>query len=314
VILAAGLGTRLWPLTKRCPKALVPVVGRAAIDHVVHRFVDAGIYRIAVNTHHKGEGIAAHCASSCPADVEMLFSHEPQILGTGGGIGNLRPFLAGDSPFLVHNGDVLSDVDLREVVAYHRFSGAAVTMVLRPDVSRRTVWIHETGEVMAVGVQPPTGDGNLSVMDFAGISVIDPSFLSYLPYGEPASLVDALQAFICKHPGGVRGYTLEQCAWRDLGTLSSYLNAHEDILMKRLPLIPPECIPESTIYRGEETVVSPTAVMNGFVSLGKRCRVEDGVVLKNCVVWDGTVIRSGVRAEDSVLGPGWMVSLKTGES
>ena len=110
MIMAAGHGERMRPLSNRRPKPLLPVVGKALIDYVVEQLTTAGITEVGINTHHCAQSVVEHLQKRFSGALEMVFSHEETIRGTGGGMRGLRDFLAGGEPFMVHNGDVFSTV------------------------------------------------------------------------------------------------------------------------------------------------------------------------------------------------------------
>ena len=143
MIFAAGYGTRLKPWTDSHPKALVPVAGRPALDRVVERMLDAGITRIVVNTHHFADQIHRYIASREWAD-HVVISHEPELLDTGGGLRKALP-LIGPGPVLMHNADVMTDIDLRVMMAAHESSHADATLLTDVRPSARFLLFRPTG-------------------------------------------------------------------------------------------------------------------------------------------------------------------------
>jgi NDP-sugar pyrophosphorylase family protein len=132
MILAAGKGTRLWPLTDSTPKPLIDVTGRPMIAFAIELLRRAGVHEVVINLHHLGDKIRAALGDGSAYGVRITYSVEDPILDTGGAIEAAREFLCGGT-FVVANADVVIDADLRHVVEFHRRHGATVTMVLRPD-------------------------------------------------------------------------------------------------------------------------------------------------------------------------------------
>ena len=162
MIFAAGLGTRLRPLTDHTPKALVSVAGKPMLERVILRLKEAGFNDITVNIHHFGEQIIEFLRANNDFGITIHLSDErDMLLDTGGGIKKARPFLDGNEPFLVHNADILSDINLAELYRHHRESNAEATLLvsqrqtsrylLLDDANRLHGWINKsTGETLSL--------------------------------------------------------------------------------------------------------------------------------------------------------------------
>ena len=211
MVLAAGLGTRLRPLTDYVPKPLLPLDGVPLLDRAVAALTAAGAERIAVNAHHRADRVADHLAGR--ADHHRFhLSIEPAILGTAGAFDGARAFLAAADVFLVFNGDVWCDLDLCRLLAEHRDTGALATLALvdRPDIN--TVAVDDGGQVVDVAgrlAAPATGSRMLT---FTGIACYSRAFLDHVPPGR-SDLVSALASVMRARPGLVRGLVHEG-RWR----------------------------------------------------------------------------------------------------
>ncbi len=226
MILAAGLGTRLRPYTDNTPKPLFTIDGRPVLDIAIRRLINAGCRRVAVNTHHLHEKIAAFVASR-NYPIPVTIRYEPEILGTGGGIKNMADVLS-DRPFMVINGDVVSDIDLGKVYRYHLAHPHPATLVLH-DVDRfNTVLVNPDGFVRAFlnparsGAERPPG-----ALAFTGIQVLDPSVLDYIPDSGFYSSIDAFRRMISDGKK-IRALTLQGHYWQDIGTPDAYRQAAFD--------------------------------------------------------------------------------------
>ena len=231
MIFAAGLGTRLRPLTDTMPKALVPVDGVPLLGRVAGRLLDAGVDELVVNTHHFADQIAAYVAAEKGFGVPVHLSPEPeQLLETGGGILHARRFLEGGGPFLVHNVDILSNLDLRRFVAEARPEALATLVVSDRKTSRyflfdegmRLVgWTDlRTGEVRSPfpGLDP----GRCRRLAFAGIHLVSDRIFSVMDaYGLEGrfSIVDFYLRAAADHP--LYGYVPEDFRMLDVGKLDS---------------------------------------------------------------------------------------------
>ena len=228
MILAAGLGTRLRPLTDTTPKPLVQLGGRTLLARIAARLHGAGARRLAVNAHHLPQRIADASQALDGFDEIRVFL-EPEILGTAGGIANAREFFRGEPHVLLHNGDVDiaadADTDLGALVADHLATGAAATLLLADWPAVNTVLLGGDGVVRDVGGRAGSAarDGDRS-LTYTGVAVLSARFLDDLPDG-PGSLADALLSRIGCEPGAVRGVAPAGLRWSDLGTPGRYLEA-----------------------------------------------------------------------------------------
>lgn len=183
MIFAAGLGTRLRPLTDHCPKALVPVAGRPMLEHVIQRLRNAGFNDLIINIHHQGEQIIEYLKKHPFPKTTIRISDERNILlDTGGGILKARPMLDGNEPFLIHNVDILSDIDLHAFYQQHLQTGAEASLLVSKRHTTRYLlfdekyYLHgwtnkETGEVKPANINPAT----YLQLAFGGIHVFSPS-------------------------------------------------------------------------------------------------------------------------------------------
>lgn len=238
MILAAGHGTRLAPVTDHLPKPLLPVPGGTVLDRVVDAVVAAGVEEIAVNTHHLGDQVAAHLAGR-PDAGRFTVCPEPEILGTGGALHGAREFLAGADCFLLHNGDVWSEVDLGRLLAAHRRSDALATMVLVDWPEVNSVEVDPGGAVLSLAGKPRAA-GSGRRLTYAGIGVFDRALLDDIGPGF-SSLIDPLARALVARPGCVRAHVPAEPGWSDLGTLARWLDVcpvDEEVVAGRCRLTP----------------------------------------------------------------------------
>ena len=223
MILAAGLGTRLRPYSEHTPKPLFTIGGRPVLEITIEKLVRAGCDAIIINTHHLHQHIESYMTEEdFPIPVHMR--HEPEILGTGGGIRNIAD-LWENGPLLVINADIVSDIDLPDVYAHHRSHSHPVTMVMHDYEQFNSVSVNEEGFVTGFG----TGAGNESGqrLAFTGIHVLDRRVLDFLPGQGPAHIIDAYRRML---DTGLRikAYEVQGHRWYDIGTPQSYIGAVYD--------------------------------------------------------------------------------------
>ena len=214
LIFAAGMGTRLRPLTDRMPKALVPVAGVPLLQRVLLKLKDAGFDEMVINIHHLGQQIIDFLQANGNFGMNIHISDERALLlDTGGGILHARPFLDGDEPFLVHNADILTDADLGALIDAHRSTSR---YLLFDDSLRLHGWTNKkTGEIRPAGLT-----GTYQEWAFAGIHLLAPSIFQYMDeaqwQGRPFSIID-FYLHICPHVQ-VSGCPIRATHWFDTGT------------------------------------------------------------------------------------------------
>ena len=226
MILAAGYGTRLAPVTDHVPKPLLTVAGRPLLDHMIAGLDRAGILDIGINTHHLGEILTEYIEGRPDRDRFTLFP-EKEILGTGGALHGARDFLGEAENFLLHNGDVLCDVDLAPLVAEHRRTGALATLLLVDWPAVNSVVLAGDGRIVSIAGRPVTAatPGACS-LTYTGIGVFSSLLLADIGPGF-SSLIDPLVRALESDPASVRGHAPDRLGWSDLGTLARYLAAQE---------------------------------------------------------------------------------------
>lgn len=222
LVLAAGLGTRLLPLTKTTPKPLIPLNGQPLISYTLRYLKQYGITDIFINLHHLGDQIKRALGTGSGFGVNITYSDEPVILGTGGGVKNLEKAL-GNAPFLVINSDVLTDFPLSQLIAFHQENKALATLVLRedPEVDRfGPIEIDSGGRIRTILKKGNPSPDHLKKLMFTGIHLVDPAVLRSIPEKVFYSITDTYIELL------LRGKTLHGLEmkgfWRDLGTLEEY--------------------------------------------------------------------------------------------
>ncbi len=317
MVLAAGLGTRLRPLTDIYPKPLVPFAGSTPLELALANLMAAGVDDVAINSHYHPEQIA-RLVQENPLGQRLVLSYEPELLGTGGAYPPLRSWL-GDADLIVLNGDVVSDFDLKSLIARHRAMQAAASMMLLPAVIQgESSVFHHLGRIHAIGKAAPkaaTQAGN-----FACAQILSPKLLDLLPKSGTFDVVSKgyLKALDL---GWTVAADVHGGYWHDLRTPQFYWSAILALLRE------PDLCRAIKLDRLRQTrgliplpdangVLLPTALTTyNHATLGPHVVVESGVQIgagaqvSNSVLLPGAVVPAGATIDHALVGPGIHIAL-----
>ncbi|MFN8110644.1 MAG: NDP-sugar synthase [Thermoleophilia bacterium] len=302
VILVGGEGTRLRPLTATRPKPMMPLVDRPFVAHQLDHLRRFGVTDIVFSCGYRPDALEAHFGDGAGIGVKLRYVVDPMPLGTAGAVVNALELLGTDD-VLVLNGDVLTDLDLAAMIEGHRTSGARATIALTPveDPSAYgLVRLREDRSVLEF-VEKPGPDQLIPGEPFrinAGTYLLSREVVASIPTGRACSIEREIFPAVAEQ-GGLFGHPSD-AYWRDIGTPSSYLDAHRDVLAGRVRTDSPT----GDAYLGAGTLVAPGAVVGGGASLGAGCVVEEGAVVEGAVVGDGAHVAAGARLAGCVLGCG----------
>ena len=249
MILAAGLGTRLLPLTEKQPKPLFPILDRPLIDILIQWLQNAGCDAIVINTHHLGHMIDRFIKEQAYR-IPVVTRHEPAILGTGGGIKNVQDFWD-DEPFIVVNGDIFTNIDLGDVYRFHLEHRPAATLVLHDYPQFNHVWVDADDHIRGFGHTGPCPPESLEnptepssrhaeqnagaefrKLAFTGIHILDPQVLRFIPNGVFSRIIDAYCNVIASGLA-LKGFVAEKHYWHDIGSMEGYQQATRDALVRK---------------------------------------------------------------------------------
>ncbi|MFQ5598562.1 MAG: NDP-sugar synthase [Nitrospiria bacterium] len=236
MILAAGFGKRLRPLTDILPKPLLEVGGRPLIDYGLLLLKKYGITEVWINLHHHGDRIVQAVGDGSRLGMRIQYSEEPEILGTGGGIKKMAADLGAES-FIVLNGDIVVEVDLDQVLAFHRDKKAAATLVLRQaedPAQYGVIEIDRTDRIRNILDRTPWEGKEKRRLMFTGVHILEPRVLDYIPSGRFYSIVDAYIEML-RNKNNLYGY-LNEGYWNDLGEIDRYQWVNREIKAGKLKL------------------------------------------------------------------------------
>ena len=298
--MAAGLGTRLRPLTHAIPKPLVPVANRPIMEHILERLARDGFREVVANLHWYPDTIRDHFGDGSALGTELTYSYEETLLGTAGGVRNVREFL-GDEHFCVLAADALTDLDLGALVSEHRERGWIATLATKrvPNVSEYGVVVAGSdGRVQGFQEKPDPAEA-LSDLANCMIYVLEPEIFDYFPAKREVDFALDVFPALLEHdvPFGVH---VADAYWNDVGSLPEYLQGNLDVLAGAV-----DVEPAGELLDAETGAALDGVEQSGRVLVGEGARVGDDVRLDGPVVLgSGAVVGAGARVRESVLLPG----------
>ena len=231
LILAAGLGTRLFPFTQQRPKPLFTISGRPLIDTIIRKLEDFGCKEIMINTHHLHKKIEAFIQTQHYA-IPVHTRYEPTILGTGGGIKNSENFFGGN-PFLVINSDIITDINLKTVYDFHMGHNHPVTLALCDYPEFNTVSLNKKEFIIGFRKKILKNCSNpIKELAFTGIHIIDPEIFNLIPQNEFSDIIDIYIDMLAENKR-IKAFVINRQCFKDIGTPESYRNAAMEDMVKK---------------------------------------------------------------------------------
>lgn len=308
MILAAGYGTRLWPLTVDRTKPAIPFLGRPLVGYVAEYLASYGIRDIVVNLHHRPESVREALGDGSRFGVNLKYVEEPEILGTSGAIDNARTLLEGDT-FLVVNGKIITDIDLAAALETHQRTKALGTLVLRENPLRERFSLVNTedGLVKGFGGMPviPTSDnaGNVGTLAddktagtksdvplmFTGIQILDKRIFDYIPRGGFSHTTTDVYPQAIARGERIAAHVADG-TWYELSTIQRYLEISLAMLQRE----------GREVETGEGSEISPDAYVHNSI-LWDNVRVEAGARVDRAILGDGVMIKEGQTVENAAV-------------
>lgn len=306
-VLGAGLGERLRPLTEQLPKPLIPVFHEPLITYAFDHLMAVGVSEFVVNTHHLAQAYAETFPDSRYRGALITFRHEaPVRLETAGGIANVRDLL-GDEPFLVYNGDILTDLPLEPLIRAHQEQGNIVTLALRSSGPALHVSIDEkTGRLTDIRNQLNTGRTGEYL--FTGIYICSPEFHQWLTPGKVESVIPIFLRMI-REGAALGSVVIDGGHWWDLGSRQAYLTAHQS-LTDLGDQFPGYGTHKERLPSSKSAQLASDVVLDGTNVIGANAVVGHGAMLENCVLWPGAVVEAGAQLRECIVRSGVRASGK----
>jgi mannose-1-phosphate guanylyltransferase len=283
-VLAAGLGTRLRPLTEDLPKPLIPIFQKRLITFALDHLIAAGVETFVINTH-RLPNLFEEFFSNGYADRPVTLAHEPELLETGGGIKNVESLL-GTKPFLVYSGDILTDVALQPLIDEHFRAGNDVTLGLRRHTGLGAGVVMRDGRIVEISKASNPQEN----FDYANISVWNTGIFAKIPAKRKISFIPILIDWIGQG-GRIGGVALDDGNWFNIGSRKEYLDVHRAISTKHWR---PAYVktPDWAEPIAKSAQVDPSALIRGCSVVSADCRVGAGAILEDTILWPGAQIAS----------------------
>jgi mannose-1-phosphate guanylyltransferase len=276
LVLTAGLGTRLRPLTDVRAKPSIPVAGEPMIRRIISWLAAHGVTDLVLNLHHRPDTLTAVVGDGADLAVRVRYSWEPRILGSAGGPRQALPLVAAD-PFLIVNGDTIADVDLSMLAAAHDTSDAIVTLALVPNhefLRYGGVLLDPEGRVTGFVNRGPTAEGSYH---YIGVQVVQAAAFDAVPPGEAArSIGGVYDALMRQQPGSVMGFVSDAEFW-DVGTIEDY-------------------------WRTSTALAARSDMAD--LGVGRGCHVDRSARLARSILWDDVQVGAEAVIEDCILTDG----------
>lgn len=316
MILAGGLSTRLYPLTKQVPKPLVPVAGEPNAVHLLRYLRAAGFDEIAINVFYLPDAIRKALGDGSAFDVKLTYLHEEVLLGSAGAVKQMETFFAGDT-FVVVGCDDLTDLSLADLVAFHKERKALATIALveREHVDQYGVVVtDESGKIIGFQEKPAPGTEKSHKVN-TGVYVFEPAIFDEIPEGEfydfGKQVFPGLQAV----GAAFYGFDAKGAYWCDIGTLDEYRRATRDVLAGALVLLGARAtgvdatakIGEGVIITGDvrigkNAVIEANATIIGPTVIGNGAHISANASVSACILWNGASIGAGAQLTNVIVG------------
>lgn len=324
MVLAAGVGSRLKPLTNVICKPMTPIINTPVMEHIIKLLKKHGIEEIIANLYYLPALVEGHFGDGSRFGVNLTYSKEQKLLGTAGGVKKVTDFF--DETFVVIAGDALTDIDLTDMYKFHKTRKALATIALCPKEEVNLYGVVITGEDGHIKSfqEKPKSEEALSKMVNTGIYMFEPELLDWIPPGQIYDFGKELFPLLVAKEAPFYGYQM-QGYWNDVGSLGIYKTTHNDALTGKIKLeipgkplretiwlgfgtkIHPEAKLVGPVVVGQNCVIGPGVRIIGPTIIGNNCVIQDAATLKEVLVWDGETIYAGESLEDCTVGAGHLI-------
>jgi mannose-1-phosphate guanylyltransferase len=312
MLLAAGLGTRLRPLTSELPKPMVPILGRPVMEHIMRLLARHGFDDVIANLHYFPDLIRDYFGDGSRQGIRLVYSFEQELLGTAGGVRNARDHFGGET-FLVISGDALTDIDLTALHRRHKEAGGVATLTLKrvDDPSQLGVVIaDDAGRIQGFQEKPAPGE-ELSNLGNCGIYMFEPEIFDYFPEREFVDWAQDVFPALLDQDVPFYGHEIAEY-WNDVGSLEEYRQGNFDALEGKVNVempgggngskAPAGTEVEGPVFIGEGCEIAAGVRLTGPVVIGEGSRIGENSALRDTIVWPRTDVDPGTVLIGAVAG------------
>ena len=295
MILAAGLGTRLRPLTLERAKPAIPLLGKPLVIRLLEKLAQHGATDFRLNLHHLPRTIEDLFQDDPWDSLPVSFSYESQILGTAGGLKANEAFFD-QGTFLMVNGDIVMEFPLEEAVAFHRQREALATLVLYPQQApyrHSPIRVDEEGRFRNFKGIWPGANPRAETYVFTGVHILEPEIFRFIPEGQFYEINDQVYLHALRNGMNVYGFPVEGY-WNDLGDPKRYLEAQKAMFTREASTLP--------VYISPDASLDDRVAFRPFVSVGPGCVLERDCFVENSILWDEVCVRSRASVRNSIVG------------
>ena len=310
VILVGGEGTRLRPLTYEVPKSMVPVLNRPFLEHTIAYLKQYGIDNIVLAMSYLPDSFREHFGDGSKLGVKLTYSIEDNPLGTAGAVKNAEAHLT--STFVVFNGDIFTELDIADMLAFHRRQEAKATIALTWVDNPSAFGVVETdsaGRVQRFIEKPPPGQATTNWIN-AGAYILEPEILEHVPAGRHYMFEKGLFPLLLELGKPVYGYPFDGY-WLDMGTLEKYHRLNCDLVSLKTNSSLTDNLSEDRLHRGKNVIIHPSAQITGTTIINDRCQIGAKVHIKgpvvigaDCCIADGAYLERAVLMKEVKVGTG----------
>jgi mannose-1-phosphate guanylyltransferase len=321
LILAGGLSTRLYPLTKQVPKPLVPVAGVPNAEHVIRYLASYGFDEIAINVHYLADAIVDRLGDGSRFGVTLTYSHEDELLGSAGGVKKLESFF-NDGTFVVVGCDDLTNLPLDRLVAFHheRDATATIGLVECEEVDQYgVVVLDDRGKIVGFQEKPAKGTERSRLAN-TGIYVFSSEIFKRIPTGTFYDFGKQVFPELQRDAAPFYGYDARGAYWSDIGTPAEYRRASRDVVLGNVTIpgtpatqvdpsasIAPGARIQGPVWIGPGVRVQAGATITGPSVIGENVTIGAGARIEASILWEGASVEDGASLRDAIVGKGYRV-------
>ena len=305
MVMAAGVGSRLEPLTQKIPKPLVPVINKPVMDILLEKLKDFGVEEVIANTHYLAESIQKRYSVNSPVDIKFTSIYEDSLSGTAGGVKKCQFFFDDVDDFIVVSADGLHDADLNKIVKSHKESGCIATMAIvavdHEEVSKYGVVVPSAEHiVMEFQEKPPVELAKSNYIN-TGIYVFNKRIFDFIPDGVVYDFAKNVFPELLAAGENINVYRIYSY-WSDIGSISQYIQSNKDALNRKVMIKNPNIMRKyDALYCiGDDCDIHENIKILNNVIIGNNCKIGKNVTLNNVILWDNVEIGDDVTLENVV--------------